>query len=108
MYVNGMGRSGDLYMIHNISTALTYALPSFHHGNPNDSSPCVSAAFPASFYGSVHNACQAGSYEAAVKAELLAGGDNCSRVVFSGAYAAARLGVGVVSEEAVYGVKLSA
>ena len=40
--------------------------------------------------------CGASSYEEAVKAELLAGGDNCSRVIFSGAYSAARLGVGVV------------
>ncbi len=47
-------------------------------------------AFPVSFYGSVHNANQAASYEDAVKAEILASGDNCSRVVFSGAYTAAR------------------
>lgn len=48
------------------------------------------AAFPASFYGSIHNANQATSYEEAVKTEILASGDNCARVIFSGAYTAAR------------------
>ena len=50
---------------------------------------CV-AEFPDSFYGSVHNANQAASYEEAVKAEILASGDNCSRIIFCGAYTAAR------------------
>lgn len=45
---------------------------------------------PPSFLGMVHGITVAKSYSEAVRQEILAAGDNCSRVAFIGAYTAAK------------------
>ena len=53
------------------------------------SSPPV-IAYPASFKGSIQNIANATSYAQAVTDEITAGGDNCSRVIFVGAFCGAK------------------
>ena len=57
-----------------------------------DVKPCdyTSIAFPGSFHGMIHGICNATDYVGAVREEIKAGGDNCSRVTFIGAYCGAK------------------
>ncbi len=48
------------------------------------------SAYPASFKVGVHGIANATGYAEAVKQEIAAGGDNCSRVVFVGAVCGAK------------------
>ena len=48
------------------------------------------SGMPPSFLGMIHGITTAESYTAAVRGEILAAGDNCSRVAFVGAYMGAK------------------
>ena len=46
--------------------------------------------YPASFLGVIDGICKATNFVDAVRSEIMAGGDNCSRGLFIGAYCGAK------------------
>lgn len=65
---------------------------------PNDHT-LRALGYPNSYVGSVHGIVSQPDYTSAVKQGILAAGDNCSRLIFTGACVGARGGLDAIPEE---------